>query len=172
LDYYRAMGAEQIVGLIMALLVMLVGVVGCVIPGLPGTPLVLIAAIGHRLYFGVSGPSLWVLITLALLTAISLALDYVAGVLGAKKMGATWRGMVGAVVGGIVGLFFGLPGIIIGPFVGALLLELLGGYELKQAAKAGVGTLLGMLAGALGKFAICIVMITLFAVNVIFRSQV
>ena len=89
---------------------------------------------------------------------------------GAKKLGATWRGIVGAVVGGLVGMFFSLPGIIIGPFLGALVFELIGGYKLKSAAKAGGGAVLGLLAGAVGKFAICVLMMGLFAGNVILRA--
>ena len=77
---------------------------------------------------------------------------------------------MGAVVGGIVGLFFSLPGIILGPFVGALLLELTGGREFKPAAKAGMGAVLGLLVGAVGTLAMSLVMILLFITSVIFRS--
>ena len=73
-------------------------------------------------------------------------------------------------VGGLVGLFFILPGILFGPFLGALLFEFAGGREVKPALKAGVGATIGLLAGALGKFAICITMMALFAVNVVYRS--
>lgn len=161
---------EQIIGLSLALLVMLVALVGNVVPGIPGTPLALIAAIGHRLYFGQTSINNIVLIVLILLTVVALVLDYLGSALGAKKFGATWRGMVGAVVGGIIGLFLGLPGIILGPFVGATLFEMLGDKEFKNAAKAGTGAVIGLALGAIGKSALCVVMIALFAVNVIARS--
>ena len=90
--------------------------------------------------------------------------------LGAKKFGATWRGMTGAVIGGIVGLFFNLPGIILGPFIGATLFEMLGDKEFKKAAHAGLGATVGLLLGIVGKFSICVVMMILFAINVIHRS--
>ena len=83
---------------------------------------------------------------------LSLALEYLASAMGAQKLGATWRGVLGATLGGIVGFFFGLPGWILGPMLGALLFERLGGYSTQKAAKAGIGALLGMMAGALGKF--------------------
>jgi uncharacterized protein YqgC (DUF456 family) len=67
-------------------------------------------------------------------------------------------------------MFFALPGIIIGPFLGAVLFELIGGYKIKPAAKAGAGALLGLFAGAVGKLAICMVMMLLFAGDVILRS--
>ena len=162
---------EQIIGLALTLIVMAVGLVGSVIPGLPGTPLVLVAAIGHRLYFGQAGSvSNPVLVCLIVFTVFSLVLDYLAGMYGARRMGATWRGILGAGIGGVVGLFFGIPGILLGPFIGATLLELIGGHEFSRAAKAGLGATLGLIAGAIGKGAVCVAMIGLFALNVIWRA--
>src|SRR5882672_10564378 len=111
------MSWEQIIGINLTLIVMFIGLIGSVVPVLPGTPVVLIAAIGHRLYFGDASVSNLFLIVLALLTGLSLLFDFLASVLGAKKFGATWRGMIGALVGGVIGLFFNLPGIILGPFL-------------------------------------------------------
>ena len=164
------MSAEQIIGLILALLIMCVGVAGSVLPGLPSTPLVLIGAIAHKLYFGETGVAWWVLIILVGLTVISLVVDYAASVYGAKRLGATTRGAIGAIVGGLIGLFFNLPGILLGPFVGAVLFEMAGGRKWPEASKAGIGATLGLLAGAIGKLACCVAMMTLFTVNVIYRS--
>ena len=161
---------EQIIGLSLALVVMMIGLLGSILPVLPGTPIVLAAAIGHRLYFGATSMNNAVLTALLVLTVVSLLFDFLATALGAKKFGATWRGAVGAVVGGIIGLFFSLPGIILGPFLGAMLFELLGGKEFKIAAKAGTGAVIGLLLGVVGKFSLCVIMITLFATNVIYRS--
>ena len=58
---------------------------------------------------------------MAFFMILSLVLDFLASVVGAKKLGATWRGMLGAVVGATVGLFFSLPGLILGPLLGAFL---------------------------------------------------
>jgi uncharacterized protein len=161
---------EQIIGLSLALLVMLVGLLGSVLPVLPGVPVVLGAALAHKLYFGAHGASGWVLLLLAFLTILALGLDYLATSVGARKLGASWRGMLGAILGGVVGLFFSIPGILLGPFIGAFLLELLGGYEFRRAVRAGAGATLGLLAGALGKFAVCVVMITLFTANILYHS--
>jgi uncharacterized protein len=103
-------------------------------------------------------------------TVVSLVFDFLSGMFGAKKFGATWRGVTGAVLGGIVGLFFSLPGIILGPFIGAMLFEMLGDQEFKKAAKAGVGATLGLILGVIGKFTIGVAMMVLFATNVILRS--
>jgi len=93
-----------------------------------------------------------ILIIMAILMVFSLALEYLASAMGARKLGATWRGLLGATLGGIVGFFFGLPGWILGPMLGALSFERLGGHSTQKAAKAGFGALLGIMAGALGKF--------------------
>lgn len=161
---------EEIIGLSLALLVMLVALIGNVMPGIPGTPLALIAAIGHRLYFGPASVNNAVLVVLIVLTVMALIFDFLGSALGAKKFGATWRGAVGAVVGGIIGLFFSLPGIILGPLVGATLFEMIGDKEFKKAAKAGAGAVVGLALGVIGKSAVCVMMIALFATNVIYRS--
>jgi uncharacterized protein len=164
------MTTAEIIGLSLALLLMLAGLIGSILPAIPGVPLILVAAIGHRLYFGTHSVNNTVMVILVVLTLVSIAFDFLAGMVGANKFGATWRGALGAVVGGLVGLFFSLPGIILGPFVGATLFELLGDRELKLALKAGLGATLGLFAGIVGKFGIAVVMILLFATNVILRS--
>lgn len=164
------MSTEQIVGLIVALVLMCVGVAGSILPGLPSTPVVLIAAIAHKIYFGPTGAAWWVIIVLTVFTVFSLVVDYLASIYGAKRLGATWRGAVGAIVGGLIGLFFSIPGILLGPFLGAFAFELAGRRPIKEASLAGVGATLGLLAGALGKLACCAGMMVLFAWNVILRS--
>lgn len=159
------------IGLGVTLLVMLLGLIGSILPGLPGTPLVFLAGIGHRLYFGETSASNLALGILGGLMVVSLVLDFAATALGAKKFGATWRGAVGAAIGGLIGLFFALPGIILGPFIGAMLFELLGDKEFKAAARAGLGATLGLLLGVVGKFSIAVVMMILFAVNLVMPSS-
>ncbi len=140
------MTAEQIIGLSLALLVMCFGLAGSVLPGIPSTPLILLAAIGHRLWFGAASVGNWSLAILGALMALSLVMDYLASMAGAKRLGATWRGVLGAIVGGLVGIFFSLPGILLGPFLGALLFEMIGGREWKEAARAGLGAVMGLFA--------------------------
>ncbi len=164
------MTTEQVLGLVFALLLMCIGVAGSILPGLPSTPLVFIGALAHKLYFGPAGAAWWVIGVLGVFTVISLVVDYAASVYGAKRLGATWRGAVGAIAGGLIGLFFNLPGILLGPFIGAALFEMAGGREWKEASKAGVGATLGLLAGAIGKLACCVAMMLLFTANVIYRS--
>ena len=164
------MSAEQLAGLCLALFIMCIGLVGSVLPGLPSTPIVLLAAVAHRLYFGVSGPGNLVLILLIIITLLSMLVDYLASMYGAKRLGATWKGILGAAVGGIVGFFFGFVGIVVGPFIGAVIFELASGRAHQEATRAGLGATLGLFAGALGKLACCLAMMGLFTVNVVYRS--
>jgi uncharacterized protein len=160
----------EILGLLVALLIMSVGVAGSVLPAIPSTPLVIIAAVAHRLYFGEGSASNLVLGLMIGLMLLSMLLDQLGSMVGARKLGATWRGVVGAVVGGLVGLFFSLPGIILGPFLGAGLFELIGGRPWQEATRAGVGAVLGLLLGAVGKIACCVAMMLLFTFSVVMRT--
>jgi hypothetical protein len=163
------MTAVDLTALVTALLVMLVGLLGSVLPGLPGPPLILAAAFLHKLVRTDAGPDWWVVIVLAVLTVLSLGLDFVATSVGAKQMGATWRGAVGAAVGAIFGLLWMPIGLILGPLLGATAFEMIGGRKWREAGKAGIGAVLGMLAGAIGKVACSIAMIGLFLGNLLLK---
>jgi uncharacterized protein len=164
------MTMEQAMGLSIALIVMCIGLAGTILPGIPSTPLILAAAIGHKVYFGPASVGMLVMIVLVVVTAFSVVLDYAASMAGAKKLGATWRGVTGAVAGLIAGLFIPFPGIIVGPFAGAMLFEMVGGREWREASRAGLGATVGLLAGAVAKLACGIGMIALFTLNVVQRS--
>ena len=156
---------ELWIGYGIVLLVMFVGVMGNVIPGIPGTPLILAGAVGHQLYFAGQGSVGWGWVAvLAAFGLLALGLDYLATLIGAKKLGATWKGMVGAVLGVIVGVFVFPPiGLVVGPFVGAMGFEWAFGREARESAKAGVGAVLGLALGVLGKLICSVVMMALFA---------
>jgi hypothetical protein len=96
------------------------------------------------------------------LTAGAYALDHVAAVLGVKRLGGSGWAMAGAVLGTLVGLFFGLPGLVLGPLVGALAAEYAYTRRLKTSARAALGTVVGLLVGAVAKIGIGLAMIGLF----------
>ena len=73
--------------------------------------------------------------------------------------------MVGAALGGMVEIFEGIPGILLGPFVGAVLGELSLQRTLDQASRAGLGTVVGLALGVAGKLASGIAMVGLFLVK-------
>lgn len=162
--------AAEILGLGAVLLAMFAGLLGSVLPGLPGTPLVLAAAIIHRLCFGAHSAGTLGLAALVGLTLLSFALDYLATVYGARRMGATWRGVLGAVLGGLVGVFFGPLGILVMPFLGAVAFELAGGRKVEPAARAGGGAVLGLVLGTVGKVACTAAMIALFVTGVLWNT--
>ncbi|MDA7532902.1 DUF456 domain-containing protein [Verrucomicrobia bacterium] len=164
------MTTQEIIGFIIAEGFMVIGAVGSMLPAIPSTPVVFLAALGHKIYFGDNSISYLILAILGVITLFSLIMDYIASLVGARKLGATWRGVAGALIGGILGLFLGPWGILIGPFIGALTFEMMGGRQFEEASKAGFGALLGIVAGTLGKFICAIAMASLFAANIIWRA--
>jgi uncharacterized protein len=147
---------------VLAVVLVLVGIAGTVLPALPGTPLVLIGLILAAWADGFQKVGWFPLAVIAGLTVLSLLVDFAATSLGAKRVGASWLAVAGAAVGTIVGLFFGLPGLLLGPFVGAVLGEYLVRRNRDQALKAGVGTWVGIVLGTAGKLALIFMMIGVF----------
>ena len=144
-----------------------VGLIGTILPVFPGTTIILAAAIIHRVMLGPEkGISWWILSALVALTLLTYAFDFVSGYFGAKYFGATRWGTFGAIIGAIVGIFFGIPGLFIGPVIGAVTGEFIAGKRMVAAGKAGWGTLLGNLAGMALKLAIALVMIIIFLLSV------
>jgi hypothetical protein len=160
----------EILWFALAMLLMVLGLIGSVLPGLPGTPLIFAVAVAHRVVVGPSGAQAWVLVLLGLVALIALAADYAASLYGARTLGATRLGLIGAGLGGLVGLFLGPVGILLGPFVGAFGFEFFGGREWKASAKAGAGATIGLFVGALGKLACAVGMTLLFAANILWRA--
>jgi len=147
----------------LTLILMLTGLVGTVVPMLPGTTIIFAAAVLHHFLLGEAhSVGWWTIGGLLVLTVFSYALDLVSGSLGAKKFGATKWGAIGGIAGAIVGLFFGIPGIFVGPLAGVLIGELIGGKGLLPAGKSTWGTLLGTTAGMVAKLVIGTLMIGWF----------
>jgi uncharacterized protein YqgC (DUF456 family) len=161
----------EILYFVLALAVMLLGLVGCVLPILPGIPLIWASAFAYGLLTGFEHIGRDYLLLFGILSAISLLLDWFVGVYGAKKLGASRWGMVGAVIGMIVGAVVGtLPGLIVGPLIGAVAFELWAGKRSSVALKAGLGTFLGFLAGVVMKIGLGAVMISVFVYKVIWPT--
>lgn len=147
----------------VAIVLMALGLIGTVLPVVPGTTIILGAAILHRVMVGPEKGINWVgLGGLVLLALLSYALDFASGYFGAKFFGASRWGVVGAVIGGIVGIFTGFVTLLVLPIVGAIAGELIAGKRLITAGKAGWGTLLGNLAGMVGKLALGLAMVVWF----------
>jgi uncharacterized protein YqgC (DUF456 family) len=148
---------------ILAFALILIGIAGAVLPALPGVPLVFVGLLIGAWIDGFQKVG-WVVMTiLGLLTLLSFAVDLLATGLGAKKSGASKLAMFGAAVGTLVGLFFGIPGLILGPFVGAVAGELAARRGRSQAMRVGLGTWLGLLVGTAGRLALIFAMVAIFA---------
>jgi uncharacterized protein len=145
-----------------------VGLAGAILPALPGVPLVFVGLWLGAWIDGYARVGTGTLIVLGVLTALALLIDFVASALGAKRVGASPQAVWGAVLGSLVGLFFGLPGIVLGPFVGAVAGELSARRGLQQATQVGVATWLGLLFGAITKLAVSLVMVGIFVLALIF----
>lgn len=147
---------------VLALVLVLIGLAGLVLPAVPGIPLVyagLVVAAWAEDFVHVG----WVtLLILGLLALVSYGIDFAATAMGAKKFGASPRALWGAALGTLIGIFFGLPGIIIGPFAGALIAELTHKNDMQAATKAGIGATLGLLFGAVLKIALAFIMLGVF----------
>jgi uncharacterized protein YqgC (DUF456 family) len=147
---------------ILAVLIIIAGLAGTVVPALPGVPLVFLglligAWIGN---FEIIG---WTTIgVLAVLAIIAWVVDFLAGAAGARYLGASSRAFWGATIGAIAGIFFGIAGMLLGPFIGAVLGELSGGSNVVQSGRAGVGAWIGMVLATAVKLAIAFLMIGIF----------
>jgi len=144
------------------------GVAGSVLPALPGVPLVF-AGLLLAAWAGDFQQVTWIpLVVLGLLTVISFVIDFAATALGAKRVGATKLAVLGAALGTLGGLFLGLPGLILGPFVGAVAGELLSHGRMQQATRAGLATWMGLVFGTLAKLALVFTMLGVFALAYFF----
>jgi hypothetical protein len=149
---------------VLAIGLVLVGVAGTVLPGLPGAILVLVGLVLAAWIDGFARVGFGTLAALAALTAASYALDVAATLVGARRLGTSWWGVLGALLGMLGGLFFGLVGLLVGPFVGAFAAELIARRDVRQAGRAGLGAWLGLLLGTAGRLALVLAMIGVFAV--------
>lgn len=140
----------------------LLGVAGTVLPALPGTALVLAGILlGAWIddFTLVGGPTLAVITALAVLAWV---LDYVAGLLGAKKAGASGMAIAGAAIGTVAGLFMGLVGVFFMPLVGAAIGEYLARRDQQRAMHVGVATWVGIMVGMIAKVVLAFIMIGVF----------
>jgi uncharacterized protein YqgC (DUF456 family) len=147
---------------ILAVLLVLAGLAGIVLPALPGTLLVFLGLLLAAWIDGFDKVGWGVIALLGGLAVLSTVLDFVVTGLGARRAGASKQAVIGAAAGTIVGLFFGLPGLFFGPFIGAAAGEYLARRDAMQAGRAGLGTWLGIVLGTAVKFGLAIAMIGLF----------
>jgi len=155
--------------IIVCSFLLLTGLVGSIVPFLPGVPLTWLGLLVYALATDFEKISVIAIIVLFVLMAITLTLDFVAPMLGARKYRASIFGVIGAFLGFVVGIIFlGIWGIIIGPIIGAFIGELVVKGKPKPAFMSGVGAFIGLIAGTLFKVVLVFVMIGVFIVSMVF----
>ena len=148
--------------LALAVIVIVIGMAGTVVPLIPGIPMVFGGLLLAAWAEGFLRVGAWPLVAIGVLAALSLGIDFIATLLGAKKVGASPQALVGATIGGIIGIFLGIPGLLLGPFIGAVAGEFYARRKLGQAGKVGLGTWMGLLFGAIAKIVVGFLMIGIF----------
>jgi uncharacterized protein YqgC (DUF456 family) len=147
-----------------AVVFVLAGLAGTLLPVLPGVPLVFAGLLAGAWADGFQRVGWPVLLVLGVLTAASLLVDVAASGMGAKRAGATRAATVGAGLGALVGVWFGLPGLLLGPFVGAAVGQFAVRGNVAEAGRVGFGAWVGFLVGTAAKLALAILMVLVFVV--------
>lgn len=147
---------------ILCAALILLGLAGTVLPVLPGTVLVwggilLGAWIDDFTRVGVT-----TMIVISVLAVLAWGLDYVAGLMGAKKAGASKLALLGAAAGTVTGLLMGLVGVLFMPLVGAAAGEYLAQKNQARAVKVGVATWVGIMIGLIAKVVLAFIMVGVF----------
>ncbi|WP_418320246.1 DUF456 domain-containing protein [Piscinibacter sakaiensis] len=158
----------DIVFWLLSAILIIVGLAGTVLPALPGTALILGGIILGAWVDGFVRVGTGMLAVIAVIAVIAWVLDYVAGLLGAKRVGASREAVIGALIGTVVGLFMGVVGVLFMPLVGAAIGEFIAIKEHRRALHVGFATWLGIMAGLLAKVVLAFVMIGLFIAALIF----
>jgi hypothetical protein len=150
----------------LTITLLVVGVIGSILPVLPGPFLIFLAGLLHTWLRPESAMSVTGLVILGLLLAVTYALDFASGALGAKWFGASRWGIAGVVIGGLAGLFFSLPGLILGPVIGGLVFEVLfAKKEMRPAIKSTWGTIVGTGVGLVLRLTLSLVMVAVVLVD-------
>ena len=145
--------------ILAGVLLIVVGLAGLLLPALPGMPLLFLGAVLIAAADGFVRIGYLALGLIAVLAIVGSLLDYFAGVLGATRSGASRWGLIGAVIGLVVGIPLGLPGLVLGPGIGAFVLEYARDQEFRRAARAGAGVFIGFVLGTVVKYAVAAVII-------------
>ncbi len=149
----------------LSAVLVLLGLAGTVLPLLPGTLLVWAGLFLGAWIDGFTRVGVFTVVLLTLLAALAWTLDFVAGLIGAKRARASTQALAGAAVGTVVGIFMGLIGVLFMPLVGAGIGEYWAQKNQQRAAKVALATWLGLLLGMVAKIVIAFVMVGIFLIS-------
>ncbi len=148
---------------ILSGILILIGMLGTVLPVVPGIPLAFVGMLLAAWAGGFEKISILTIVVLGLLTAASVAVDFFASLIGAKRAGASKMAMLGGALGGLIGFFIlNIVGLIIGPFIGVVAVEMFRGKSAREAGKIGFGTWIGMAVGMALKVGLAFAMLGIF----------
>ena len=151
-----------------AILMIIAGIAGTILPALPGPPLVFGGLLLAAWIDGFQKVGVATMVVLGVVTVVAAVIDLIAGVYGAKRVGASRAALVGASLGTVLGFFFGVPGLVFGPFAGALAGELLARGSASRAGRVAVATWIGLAIAVAIKLALVCAMIGLFVLAYLF----
>jgi uncharacterized protein YqgC (DUF456 family) len=149
---------------LLSAVLILLGLAGTVLPLLPGTLLVWAGLLLGAWIDDFTRVSVGAVLFITLLAALAWALDFVAGLMGAKRAGASRLALLGAAVGTVAGIFMGLVGVLFMPLVGAAIGEYWAQRDQQRAAKVAIATWFGLLLGMVAKVVLSFVMVGIFLV--------
>ncbi|WP_313893932.1 DUF456 family protein [Psychrobacillus sp.] len=154
----------EVLGWILIVACFIIAFVGTVYPIIPSVVFMVIGYVVYGLFFSFDELTFWFWIIQLLFIALLFGADMAANAFGVKKFGGTKAGVWGSTIGLLFGPFvIPVAGILIGPFLGAVLAELIVTREgLKQAIKSGVGSLIGFLTSSVVKVMVLTVMVIIF----------
>lgn len=152
----------------LSIALIVAGLAGTVLPALPGTAFVLGGIVLGAWIDDFTRVGAGTLALVSVLAVLAWALDYAAGLLGAKRAGASRQALVGAAVGTVAGLFMGLVGVFFMPLVGAAIGEYIARRDEQRALQVGLSTWLGIMVGLIAKLVIAFMMIGIFIAALLF----
>jgi uncharacterized protein len=148
----------------LAVILVAAGMVGLIFPALPGALLLFAGLVAAAWAENFAYAGVKTLTVLGIMAVFMYVLDFLAGAFGAKHFGASRLAIIGATAGAIIGIFFGIPGILLGPFIGAVLGELVNRPNLRAAGMAGIGATLGLALGIAAKLSLAFAMLGIFVI--------
>jgi uncharacterized protein YqgC (DUF456 family) len=148
---------------VLSVALIVVGLAGTVLPVLPGTVLVWGGIVLGAWIDDFTRVSIATVAVISVLGLLAWGLDYAAGLLGARRAGASRLALLGAAVGTVVGLFMGLVGVLFMPLVGAAVGEYMAQKDHARAAKVGMATWVGIMVGLIAKVVLAFIMVGIFS---------
>lgn len=153
---------EVLLWLLVVVLVV-IGIAGVILPALPGPAFVFVGLVLAAWIDDFTRVSIApTLVVIGVLTALTVVVDVLATALGARRVGASGKALWGAALGTVVGIFFGIVGLVFGPFIGAAVGQFMSHGDMLHAGRVGLGTWLGILIGAAMKVALVFTMLGVF----------